>query len=78
MNEKSVIQQPEAAVAVSSALATLSQVAAYTQVMISEELNLAMQIAELKRTETVLQATIAEISRKRQELEYRQQRLRRY
>jgi hypothetical protein len=40
--------------------------------MISEELHLAAQIAELKKTETVLQAMVAEIVRKRQEMERRQ------
>lgn len=66
------IVQPEAASVISSALATLTGATDYANTMISEELQLAAQIAELKKTETVLQAMIAEIVRKRTDLERRQ------
>lgn len=66
------IVQPEAASVISSALATLTGATQYANTMISEELQLAAQIAELKKTETVLQAMIAEIVRKRTDLERRQ------
>jgi len=67
-----VIVQPEAASVITGALATLTGAAQYQNTMISEELHLAAQIAELKKTETVLNAMLAEIARKRQELERRQ------
>ena len=67
-----IVTQPEAATVIASALATLTGVTDYSSTMISEELQLAAQIAELKKTETVLQAFVAEISRKRIELERRQ------
>lgn len=66
------IVQPEAASVISSALATLTGATQYANTMISEELQLAAQIAELKKTETVLQAMVAEIVRKRTDLERRQ------
>ena len=66
------IVQPEAASVIGSALATLTGATQYANTMISEELQLAAQIAELKKTETVLQAMIAEIVRKRTDLERRQ------
>jgi hypothetical protein len=66
------IVQPEAASVIGSALATLTGATQYANTMISEELQLAAQIAELKKTETVLQAMVAEIVRKRTELERRQ------
>lgn len=66
------VVQPEAASVIGSALATLTGATQYANTMISEELQLAAQIAELKKTETVLQAMVAEINRKRTELERRQ------
>lgn len=67
-----VIVQPEASSVIAGALATLTGATQYQNVMVSEELSLAAQIAELKKTETVLQAMVAEIIRKRQDLERRQ------
>lgn len=71
-DNKLVIVQPDAANVIASSLATLTGVTDYTSVMISEELKLAAQIAELKKTETVLQAVLAEFTRKRENLERRQ------
>ena len=65
------IVQPEAAAIIGSALATLTGATQYANTMISEELQLAAQIAELKKTETVLQAMLAEINRKRTDMERR-------
>lgn len=66
------IVQPEAASIIDSALATLTGATEYANTMISEELQLAAQIAELHKTETVLQALLAEINRKRKDMERRQ------
>lgn len=66
------VQSPETAKVMGQALTTLSQVVAYTQTVVSEDLNLAIHIAELRKTEAVIQAYLAEISRKRQDLENRQ------
>lgn len=71
-NNNIVIVQPEAASVIAGALSTLTGATEYQNTMISEELQLAAQIAELKKTETVLQAMVAELLRKRQELERRQ------
>jgi hypothetical protein len=66
------IVQPEAAPVIASALATLTGAHEYAASMISEEFQLAAQIAELKKTETVLQAMNAEFTRKRMDFERRQ------
>ena len=67
-----VVGSPEAAVVINAALTTLGNVSGYQSTLISEELALAAQIAELKKTQTVLEALVTEISRKRETLERRQ------
>ena len=65
------IVQPLAAPVIASALGTLEMASHYAKTMISEELQLAAQIAELKKSETVLQAALLEINRERAILERR-------
>jgi hypothetical protein len=67
-----VVGSPEAAVVINDALTTLGNVSGYQGTLISEELQLAAQIAELKKTQTVLEALVSEINRKRETLERRQ------
>jgi hypothetical protein len=66
------IAQPQAAPVIATALATLDMASHYAKTMISEELQLAAQIAELKKTETVLQAMLSEMTRERTGMERRQ------
>jgi hypothetical protein len=67
-----VVSSPEAATVISDALTTLGNVSGYQGTLISEELQLAAQMAELKKTKTVLEALVTEISRKLETLERRQ------
>jgi hypothetical protein len=46
--------------------------AEYGKTMVSEQFELAARLADLRKTETVLQALLAEISKRRVELETRQ------
>ena len=67
-----IVAQPEAATVVSNAIATLHCMAEYGKTMVSEQFELAARLADLRKTETVLQALLAEISKRRVELETRQ------
>jgi hypothetical protein len=67
-----VVGSPEAATVINSALTTLGNVSGYQGVLVSEELQLSAQIAELQKTQTVLLALVAEVTRKRELLERRQ------
>jgi hypothetical protein len=67
-----VVGSPEAAVVINAALTTLGNVSGYQGTLISEELQLAAQMAELKKTKTVLEALVTEISRNLMNLERRQ------
>lgn len=74
-NKNVVLARPEAAPVLDSALVTLEGAISYESVMVSEEMRLAAHVAELRKSETVLQAALAEISRKRFALEARQRAL---
>jgi hypothetical protein len=67
-----VVSSPEAAVIINDALTTLNNVSGYQGTLMSEELALAAQMAELRKTKTVLEALVTEISRNLMNLERRQ------
>lgn len=67
-----VIQESDAATVIGNALTVLGGTLNYATAMVTEELQLAAQIAELKKTETVCSAMVQELASRRGTLERRQ------
>ncbi len=67
-----VVRDSDAATVIGDALTVLGTTLTYATTMVTEELQLAAQIAELKKTETVCAAMVQELANRRGALERRQ------